>query len=195
MDFLLVGLHAIFFAPVLLRLTRRPAAKPNRVDRDHVARASVLAPHARSILILHGASLVLLYAGLTGALIAGRIARLMNPQGAFGAVVILSADILMTWSFTALRSWRLLPQVDSGHQLCTTGPYRFVRHPMYLAVDLLGLGSAVWVPTPVVTLAAVLLMVGGDLRARSEEKVLLQAFGDRYRDYMRAVRRTLPGVY
>jgi protein-S-isoprenylcysteine O-methyltransferase Ste14 len=195
MDFLLVGLHAIFFASVLVRLTRRPAAKPNRVDRNNVAGASVFAPHAPSILILHGAGLGLLYAGLTAALAAGRIARSTSPQGALGAVIILSADILMAWSITALRSWRLLPQVDAGHQLCTTGPYGFVRHPMYLAVDLLGLGSAVWVPTPIVMLAAALLMVGGDLRGRAEEKVLLQAFGDRYRDYMRAVRRTLPGVY
>jgi protein-S-isoprenylcysteine O-methyltransferase Ste14 len=137
----------------------------------------------------------LLYVGLLLALEAGTIARTVTAQGVIGAVMILSADILMAWSFMALQSWRLLPKVDAGHELSTTGPYGLVRHPMYLAVDLLGVGSAVWVTTPVVALAAVLLVIGGDLRARAEEKVLVQAFADRYRSYMRRVRRTLPGVY
>lgn len=101
----------------------------------------------------------------------------------------------MAWSFTALQSWRLLPTVDPGDQLCTTGPYRFVRHPMYLAVDLLGLGSVVWVPRPLITFATLLLVFGGDLRARTEEKVLLEAFGERYREYIRQVRRTVPFLY
>lgn len=145
--------------------------------------------------MLHGSGLVLLYIGLFLALEAARIPRTLTGQGAIGAVIILLADILMTWSFIALQSWRLLPKVDAGHELCTTGPYGLVRHPMYLAVDLLGVGSAVWVTTPVVALAAVLLVIGGDLRARVEEHVLVEAFADRYRSYMRRVRRTLPGVY
>jgi protein-S-isoprenylcysteine O-methyltransferase Ste14 len=66
---------------------------------------------------------------------------------------------------------------------------------MYPAIDLLGLGSAVWAGTPVVLLAALLLVIGGDFRARLEEKVLLAAFKDRYRHYMHRVRRMVPGVY
>lgn len=101
----------------------------------------------------------------------------------------------MVWSSLVLRSWRLLPKVEADHELCTTGPYGFVRHPMYLAINLLAVGSAVWVPTGVVILATLMLIVGSDLRGRMEEKVLLEAFGDRYRDYQRRVRRTLPGIY
>ena len=37
--------------------------------------------------------------------------------------------------------------------------------------------------------------LGGDLRARVEEQALVEAFGDRYRTYMKQVRRTLPLVY
>jgi protein-S-isoprenylcysteine O-methyltransferase Ste14 len=66
---------------------------------------------------------------------------------------------------------------------------------MYVAVDLLALGSAAWVPTRLVIVGALLLLVGGDLRARAEEKVLVEAFGRRYRDYMTRVRRMLPGIY
>lgn len=195
MNVLLFALHAAFFAPVVWRLAGRlPFAAP-WAHRNAVGGGAVVAPHARPILVLHGSGLVLLYVGLLLALDAGSIARAVTGQGAIGAAIILLADILMAWSFMALRSWRLLPQVDAGHELSTTGPYGLVRHPMYLAVDLLGVGSAVWVATPVVALAAVLLVIGGDLRARAEETVLVEAFADRYRSYMRRVRRTLPGLY
>ena len=97
-------------------------------------------------------------------------------------------------SMAALRSWRLLPKIDADHQLCTTGPYAFVRHPMYLALDVLAVGSAVWVPTVPVVTGALLLIVGGELRASLEEQALAQAFGERYRDYAKRVpRRVLFG--
>ena len=195
MDVVLFMLHAAFFAPIVWRLARRLAFEAPGAHRNEVGGRAALARHARPILVLHGTGLVLLYVGLLLALDAGGITSAVTGQGAIGGVIILLADILMAWSFMALRSWRLLPKVDAGHELSTTGPYGLVRHPMYLAVDLLGVGSAVWVPTLVVGLAAGLLVIGGDLRARAEEKVLLEAFKDPYRSYMRRVRRTLPGVY
>ena len=120
------------------------------------------------------------YAALVVAIASGAIPRTFTPRGTIGAAVILLAILLMAWSSFALRSWRLLAAIDTGHELCTTGPYAHVRHPMYVAVDLLALGSAVWVPTRFVIVGALLLFVGGDLRARAEEKVLVEAFGRSY---------------
>jgi protein-S-isoprenylcysteine O-methyltransferase Ste14 len=51
------------------------------------------------------------------------------------------------------------------------------------------------VPTPITWTGFVLMVIGGDLRARSEEKLLEQAFGDRYRAYRARTRRFVPGVY
>src|SRR5512144_2763161 len=65
---------------------------------------------------------------------------------------------------------------------------------MYLALDVLAVGSAVWVPTVPVVTGALLLIVGGELRARLEEQALAQAFGERYHDYAKRVpRRVLFG--
>jgi protein-S-isoprenylcysteine O-methyltransferase Ste14 len=195
MHALLLVLHALFFAPIVQRLTRGKAPETPVAEVNAIASTSVLARHPRAILLLHGAALVLLYMGLILAFGERKIARTITPHGGIGALVILGANALMAWSLMALQSWRLSPKVEVGDQLCTTGPYGVVRHPIYLAVDLLGLGSAIWVPTPLVIWGALLLVIGGDFRSRTEEKVLLQAFGDRYRDYMRRVRRTLPGIY
>jgi protein-S-isoprenylcysteine O-methyltransferase Ste14 len=137
--------------------------------------------------------LVLLWAGLVLALQQGNVDRGATVKEAVGTLIVLVAASFMAWSHTFLRSWRLLPELDTGHQLCTTGPYAVVRHPMYLAINFLGLGSAIWVPTPVLMFAAALLVVADDLRARAEEKALLEAFGERYRNYMQRVRRMIPG--
>lgn len=153
------------------------------------------APHARPVLFLHGAGLALLYIGLAIAFATGTVPGATTIQGVVGTVIILFAAGVMGWSSLVLRSWRLLPKVEADHELCTTGPYGFVRHPMYLAINLLGVGSAVWAPAGAVILATLMLIVGSDLRGRMEEKVLLEAFGDRYRDYQRRVWRTLPGIY
>jgi len=62
-------------------------------------------------------------------------------------------------------------------------------------MDLLAVGTLLWLPDPLVALGTVLVALGGDLRARAEEKVLLAVFGDRYREYGRRVKRFVPGVY
>jgi len=102
---------------------------------------------------------------------------------------------LMFWAFSVHHFWNIQPRLEPDHQLCTVGPYGLVRHPIYLAFDLLAVGAAVWVPDTAVILGAALLIVGGDLRARAEETVLTETFGDHYRNYMRRVNRAIPGVY
>ena len=81
------------------------------------------------------------------------------------------------------------------HRVIDTGPFALVRHPIYLGLDLLALGTAIWTPTVIVWVATALVLVGSDFRARAEEKLLLAAFGDTYRDYTRRTRRFVPGVY
>ena len=101
----------------------------------------------------------------------------------------------MGWTFWVFESWRLRAKIESDHQLTTDGPFRHVRHPIYLAIDLLALGSAIWAPLLFTFLGLALIAIAGDLRARAEEKVLLTAFGDRYREYMKRTYRFIPGIY
>jgi protein-S-isoprenylcysteine O-methyltransferase Ste14 len=192
MRILSIGLQAMFFAPVLIRLARRGAGV---VAPKRGFIAEIAAGFRKPALFLHGAELLLLWFGLVLALQRGNVDWGVTVKGVVGTLIVLVAAFFMAWSHTFLRSWRLLPELDTGHQLCTAGPYAVVRHPMYLAINLLGLGSANWVPTPEVTFAAALLVVACDLRARAEERALLEAFGERYRNYMQRVRRMVPGIY
>src|SRR5512144_545402 len=134
MDVLLVALHVLFLTPVFVRLARR------RARRSHRRASADLSTVAKPQLVLHATGLLLLWAGVAVALVDGQVARRPTVRGFVGATLLTFAVALMGRSMAALRSWRLLPKIDTDHQLCTTGPYAFVRHPMYLALDVLAVG-------------------------------------------------------
>jgi protein-S-isoprenylcysteine O-methyltransferase Ste14 len=68
-------------------------------------------------------------------------------------------------------------------------------YSVFTGCDLLALGTAVWIPTPVVWLGFVLIVIGGDRRARAEETLLEMTFGPAYHDYRSRTRRFVPGIY
>ena len=80
-------------------------------------------------------------------------------------------------------------------ELATGGPFEFVRHPIYLGLNLLALGTAVWVPTPIIWASLLLMFIGGDLRARTGQQLLARAFGANYSEYCENTSRFLPGIY
>lgn len=83
--------------------------------------------------------------------------------------------------------------LHEDHQLVTNGPYRFVRHPTYVAFPLtmiaLFLLSANWLLGLV---GFALTLTIGLCRAPSEESQLLERFGDRYRAYEARTGRFFP---
>ncbi|PYS62226.1 MAG: hypothetical protein DMF74_14030 [Acidobacteria bacterium] len=112
-----------------------------------------------------------------------------------GSLVIAGGAALVVSALVYFRSWRFRATVDKSHQLATGGPFRILRHPIYMGLNLLALGSALWMPTAIVWAAFVLMAIGSDLRARAEETVLKQAFGPSYREYCVRTRRFIPGIY
>jgi hypothetical protein len=80
-------------------------------------------------------------------------------------------------------------------RIVESGPYRFVRNPMYLGHLIFFAGIAFvlrsWIALAVFSFHAFWF----DRRAREDEARLMQRFGDAYRDYCRRVKRWIPGVY
>ena len=123
---------------------------------------------------------------------------------AFPLWLIVSGFILTALGY-AFAAWALAEnrffssvvriQVDRGHVVCDTGPYRFVRHPGYagnlLALPgiVLALGS-MWTLVP----AAVALVIAV-IRTALEDRTLKEELPG-YRDYTQRVRfRLVPGIY
>jgi len=186
-------LLALSAAVPFLRRLLGPASPTTAADARHAWGA----PGARALVALQFALIGLLYIGVAIAVFSTEPVGgwLLASQRALGAGLILAGIGFRAWAMTAFRSWRLLARIDAGHELCTKGPYAWVRHPIYLGLDLLVLGATLWVPTPLVAISALLVILVQELRARAEERILAQAFGDEYRRYAARVKRWVPGVY
>ena len=77
--------------------------------------------------------------------------------------------------------------------LVRSGPYAWIRHPVYLAAMLESLGIALFFVSLVALAIAVLAFLPAELlRARFEERALLARMGERYREYFREVGGFVP---
>lgn len=57
-----------------------------------------------------------------------------------GAGIVFAGNFLFIWSHRALGSnWSPILEIRKEHTLVTNGPYRFVRHPMYAAIFIVGM--------------------------------------------------------
>jgi protein-S-isoprenylcysteine O-methyltransferase Ste14 len=79
----------------------------------------------------------------------------------------------------------------AGHRLVTQGPFSIVRHPMYAAVILAGLGGLLVYRTWSMLFFAV-CMFGLVFRARREERALAAEFGESWREYVDRVPAFVP---
>jgi protein-S-isoprenylcysteine O-methyltransferase Ste14 len=177
---------------MLLRLAPKASAAADASPAPEPQSAG----RARALVALHGVAFAALYYGIGQAVAApARVRLLWSPLPIAGAAVILAGAALLGWTMRVFRSWRFQARIDAGHRLSTDGPFAWVRHPIYAALDLLALGSLLWVPTPWTAAGLLLMVVTGDVRARGEEKVLRAAFGEDYSRYAAKVRRLIPGIY
>jgi len=94
------------------------------------------------------------------------------------------------------RNWSPTLQIVTAQRLVTTGVYRFVRHPMYLALIAYGLGQALvvpnWLAGPACLAGTVLLFA---LRVRAEEGMMRDRFGADYDRYVSRTARLVPGIW
>lgn len=93
-------------------------------------------------------------------------------------------------------NWSITLEVREQHRLITEGVYRAIRHPMYLALALYGIGQALvipnWLAGPSNFIAFAILCT---LRIGKEERMMAEAFGDEYAEYSARTKRLIPGVW
>ena len=93
------------------------------------------------------------------------------------------------------KQWSLQARITQDHDLITTGPYRFVRHPIYTAMLGLLLATGLAFSRPVGLGAGLLTFLAGTaLRIRVEERLLRATFGETYDAYARQVPAVVPRV-
>lgn len=111
-----------------------------------------------------------------------------------GIGIALLGFALLQWSQNTLgQSWSDTPRMKKEQALVTSGPYRFIRHPIYTAFILI-LGSTLLISANWLIGSAWIGMTLLEVTTRIgfEEALMLEYFDDRYREYMKRTGRLLP---
>ena len=115
--------------------------------------------------------------------------------GAFFPLAIAALALIWTAIPALGKQWRLEAGVNVDHELIQTGPYRYLRHPIYASMFALLLATSALIARPRPFLLALVLFVAGtEIRVRSEDRLLAGCFGDRFSEYRRRVRAYVPWV-
>lgn len=125
--------------------------------------------------------------------------RLELPAGVRAAAAVFglgALPVLVHWVLSNLgRNVSETVLTKESHELVTSGPYRWVRHPLYsvgaLLILTLGLVAASWL---LMAAAVVVLLLVRLFIVPPEEEALEARFGDRYREYRRGTGALLPRI-
>ena len=119
------------------------------------------------------------------------------PLALSGCLIAVAGTALVLRSRAELgRAWSLVPKADESTGLVTTGPYRVVRHPVYLGLALLAMGQALaFASWPAFSMVLFGIVPTFAWRALAEDKVLNQTFGERYEAYRQRTRMIFPPFF
>ena len=119
-----------------------------------------------------------------------------NPAAEVLGVVITAAGIgFAVWARLYLGgNWSSSVTVKAGHELVRTGPYRWVRHPIYTGLLVMCLGSAIEIGRLHCFLSLVVVGLGFWIKLKQEESLMLRHFPVEYPVYQKQVKALVPFV-
>jgi len=120
--------------------------------------------------------------------------RLPPSLGWFGAFLLVCALFVFARAHIDLKSnWSPTLEIFANHTLVTNGIYHYIRHPMYASQWLWVIAQILllqnWLAGPIDLLVFIPFYF---LRVQAEEKMMLDRFGDQYRDYMQKTGGIVP---
>ncbi len=116
--------------------------------------------------------------------------RIFLPAWAryLGAGLLFGGAAFMAWTMAALgRNLTDTVVTRRDHQLVTTGPYAWMRHPFYFAYLLQWLGAALLASNAAIALLHCVVWTLLLIRARTEDAMLSNRFGQQYQQYRKRV--------
>ena len=113
-----------------------------------------------------------------------------------GVILVLAGIAITVGSQIAMGgSWRADVDPDARTELVTSGPFRFVRNPVFTGSAITVIGLALVVPNVVSLLMLVAFLAGLEIQVRLvEEPYLLRVHGEAYRAYATQTGRFVPGL-
>jgi protein-S-isoprenylcysteine O-methyltransferase Ste14 len=122
-----------------------------------------------------------------------RILRQGLGAKATGIALTTIGVLFAIWARLYLgRNWSGTVTVKVGHELVRSGPYRWVRHPIYSGLLIALTGTAIELGQTRGMFSIVLVYIGFRLKVRIEEQFMTEVFGAEYDEYRRATGALIP---
>ena len=148
-------------------------------------------------LALMVAAFMLLFAPLAGSAPNDQVLSPGETAAGFAGIVLTALGLgFSIWARRHLADyWSGRITLKVGHRLVRTGPYAWVRHPIYTGVLLAVVGRALSVNTVAAWMGAVIAAGAYWRKIRLEERVLMAHFGNEYTQYRAEVKALVPGIW
>ena len=179
---------AVFMGWLFIPSLLRGGPKPQKVSQTYVR---------RSFLVFAIVIVVFIVAGQIDPEIF--LVRFLPDNGLTGiAAVVLTLSGLCFSAYARIhlgRNWSSMVMIQEGHRLIRTGPYRYVRNPMYTGLFTAYTGVVVALGI-VAALAAFVIITGAIwIKIKAEEELLKEQFEEEYEQYRSDVpARIIPGI-
>ncbi|MGB8322412.1 MAG: isoprenylcysteine carboxylmethyltransferase family protein [Candidatus Acidiferrum sp.] len=110
-----------------------------------------------------------------------------------GLVVTVAGVAMAIWArFSLGRNWSGVVTLKDNHQLVGSGPYRWIRHPIYTGILVAAVGTAMIHGHLRAWIGVAVLLLTFYFKARREEKFLQQEFGSGFEEHARRTGMFLP---
>lgn len=126
----------------------------------------------------------------------GLTTLLFSPPPIFyGSTLIVLGYIGTLWCYHEMgSSWKIGIDPEGETVLVTTGPYRYVRHPIYLFQMIMLWGVFLLLPLSGLGIGILIQFTSAVIKARDEERFLTDKLGEQYMMYKRKTGMFFPGL-
>jgi len=163
-------------------------------------RSPVKRRQSRLSYLLYGVVWVALWIIVMNLFLPGLLAERIVPDSIgftiAGLLITVAGLAFAVWARVHLgTNWSGMPTIRKQHTLTRTGPYRYVRHPIYSGIILGLFGTAIGLGYGIVFSCVILIFFLFVIKFRMEEKFLEEEFGEEYALYRREVKALIPYVF
>ncbi len=181
-----VIIHGIWIAVGIIWLAGSISSKSTKRQEPNLARLFHL-----TLMIL--ASVLLFTNVFPAPFLQSRIVPDSTASDLAGLTLTLAGCFLAVWARVFLGgNWSALVTLKKDHTLIRSGPYAFVRHPIYSGLLLGMLGTAIASGEVRGFLAVALALFAWLGKSQVEEQFMTDQFGAEYREYQHRVKRLIP---
>ena len=113
-----------------------------------------------------------------------------------GLVLMIITLLWLLWVHNTLDIyWTRSLRIRKDHRMIIRGPYRYIRHPMYLGFVMFAGATALIINSWCLIVSFVLEVIKFGIRIQKEERMLVHRFGADYETYTRTTGRLVPSVF